>query len=331
MSFDQLPAEQQRFLWAGRVRAGCVSLLGGDQSAGKSTLAAQIAAAVAQGGCLPGGPELLAQRVAWLTREESSTADVRPRLRLAGAPLAMVKDPQRLLNGKRRRLTLPLHAPELLRFCRGEGIGLLIFDPITSFVDERILPESGTAARAVCECLAQIGDETGAASLVIKHPKKGASGSLIERVSGSREWIQVPRSVLFLVTPSDTTCMRVLATLKPGPPVRPPALLCEIEEGIGAGVLSWRGEVDFNERSIGVYDDSPAEKGATLDAIEFLKATLGEERQLAKDLLRWGADAMLTPNQLRRAREKLRVTVYHEGGNSERLWFWQKPEGGWPS
>lgn len=330
VSYAEIREEAARWLWHRRLRAGCPTLLFGDQSAGKSTLAAAFAAAISGGRTLPGGPDLLPQRVVWFASEESTAQDVRPRLRLAGCDLRRVFDPHKQANGRRRRLTLPLHAPELVRICNGEGVGLLVFDPITSYIDDFLHPDAGSTARIVCESLFQIGEETGATGLLIRHPKKGAKGSLIERCSGSREWIQVPRGVLCLAVPDDSKCGRVLVTKKPGPPSQPRALACEVLEVEGTVRIEWGGECEFDEKTLGKVEDSPGEVDAHIDARNLLKLLLEEGQQPVKEIERQGGLAGLSIHQLRRAKAFLGATTHHEGGNSSREHYWAKPVGGWP-
>jgi hypothetical protein len=136
--------------------------------------------------------------------------------------------------------------------------------------------------------------------------------------------------VTFIVTPNDRTASRIVVTKKPGPPAAPACLRFTLEIVEGVARVDWQGEVDFDEKKLGDWDDSPAEKGATQDALLFLRLSLDETRQKVSDLERMGKDLGLSIHQLRRAREKLGVNLYHEGGNAERVWYWQKPEGGWP-
>ena len=330
MSYADMPADAPRWLWYHRLRFGATALLAGDQSSGKSTLAALIAAAVSKGQALPGGPDLLPRGVLWLGAEELAKQDIRPRLRLAGADTRRLHNPEELKNGKYRRISLPTHLRELTRIVQGLDVGLLIFDPITSHIDDTLLADSGGTARRVLESLTELGRETGACSLCIKHPRKGAYGSLIERVSGSREWIQVPRTVLFMVSPVEHSARRVLVTKKPGPPSQPPALGCHIEVIEGVARLVWEQEVAFDEKTLGQTEDAPGEKDATADARDLLRIALEEGQQRVTDLEKWAKDAGLSLPQLRRARVALGVTTHHEGGNGDRAWYWSKPGGGWP-
>src|SRR5207244_4498005 len=135
------------------------------------------------------------------TGEVDPKHTIRPNLRYCGADLSRVYFPERPVSGGRRRFQLPRHAGELTKACQDCGAGLLILDPITSHIEDGYLPDSGQAARAVMECLGRIGEDASLAPLAIKHPRKGTFGPLIQRVSGSIEWTQTPRAVLYLVCP----------------------------------------------------------------------------------------------------------------------------------
>jgi energy-coupling factor transporter ATP-binding protein EcfA2 len=331
LAASDLPTTEQLWLWDRRILLGAVTLLAGDQGAGKSTLATCLAAAVSRGRELPGEERILlaARGVLWLGREEDAASAVRPRLAAHCADLTRVYFPEHCAEGRRRRLTLPLHAGELIKHAKDTDALLIVLDPITGYVAEDALADSGQTARAVLQSLTDVCAEVGCAAVAIKHPRKGMNGSLIERISGSREWVHVPRTVLYLGSAGKDASLRYLLTLKPGPPQRPPALSLSLASFNDTVRVVWGGEVTVGPDEITGDTGTAADRDALGDARAFLRDRLSEGEMRVKDLQRWAEDSGLSPITLRRAKQSEGVTAHVIGSNEDRYWVWRAPEGGW--
>lgn len=88
----ELPVRKQEWLWQGRVPLGHLTVLVGPRGAGKSYLAADLAARVTRGASWPDRPETAqpAGSVLWITGEDDPAKIVTPRLRASGADLRKV-------------------------------------------------------------------------------------------------------------------------------------------------------------------------------------------------------------------------------------------------
>ena len=194
--FDE---EEATWLVPGWIPDGQITLMAADGGIGKTTLWCNLIAAISSGRrCILDPPEHTrpAQKVAFLTTEDSVRKKLRKKLRLAGANMENIITPDFLADkaGALRGLKFGTH--EMERFIRYFHPALCVFDPVQGFIPPDINMGSRNAMRDCMAPLISLGEETGTTFLVVCHTnkRKGASGR--DRIADSADLWDVSRSVL---------------------------------------------------------------------------------------------------------------------------------------
>ena len=319
------------YLWDRRLALGVATLLTGESEQGKSTLASRIVASLTVGEALPGGPRVEACHTAILTAEEHPATAWKSRLTAAGADLKRVHFPGWDDAGVLvKRIRLPSMGNELRDYLIERRIRLLVIDPIGSFLDLAMLEDNGHTAREVMQTLTDAVSAASCAALVVKHPRKGNAGSPLDQVSGSKEWINQPRSVLVVGPHPNAPEMRVMASLKCSFGPKPSSLSAGIDFPGGASLWSWTGETPLTAGDVFAGESDPLGRSLLAEAKALLIDRLDAEEQPSKDMLQAGEDAGLSNMTMQRAKKQLGVTSHPKGPNEKRFHVWRKPSGGWP-
>jgi hypothetical protein len=324
-----------RWVWEGRIPLGSLTLLGGREGIGKSTMGYTLAADVTRGeldGIYKGQPK----SVIVAATEDSWEMTIVPRLMAAGADLSRVYRVDVTTDeGLTGSLTLPLDLLALEAAVKEVDAALILLDPLMSRLSGSLDTHKDADVRKALEPLTSLADRSGAAVLGLIHVNKGAGTDPLTLLMGSRAFAAVARAVLFvMVDPEDEGGnMRLLGTPKNnlGRTDLPtlafiisPAHVATTEEGeVWTGRLDWKGE---SERSI---DDAMASAGeggevrtATTEAAGWLEDYLmsqggSDESALIK---REGAKAGHQASTLARARQRLRLMVDQQGYPRRSYW-----------
>jgi protein tyrosine phosphatase (PTP) superfamily phosphohydrolase (DUF442 family) len=189
------------WLWEGRVPVGGLTILAGREGIGKSLWAVWLAAAVSTGrlGVRP------APVVYWAVEDDPSRT-IRPRLEAAGADLDRVF----LVAAS---LSLPEGMAALAEACTDIRPALVVCDPLLSRLASGLDAHRDQDVRQALEPLVRWAQEADTAVLGIAHVNKSqAYGSdVLSTVMGSRAFVAVARSVLWMTAEADT---RLLAHVK---------------------------------------------------------------------------------------------------------------------
>lgn len=200
-TLDSFTEEEAKWLVPGWIPEGQITLLAADGGVGKTSLWCEILAAVSSGrACLldPTGHKRQAQKVAFLTTEDSVRKKLKKKLRLCGADMGNIITPDFLSDTENVLRGLKFGSPEMARFIRYFRPALCVFDPVQGFVPSDINMGSRNAMRDTMAPLITLGEETGTTFLVVVHTnkRKGASGR--DRIADSADLWDIARSVLML-------------------------------------------------------------------------------------------------------------------------------------
>lgn len=306
---DAVEPERVRWLWPGYIPFGKVTVLDGDPGLGKSTILIDIAARLSRGLPLPNGKQHRPMGTVLLMGEDGAGDTIIPRLMNAGGDRAMVAIRDTYTNDKGMEIPpgFPSDRDKLKADIEEAKAGLVVIDPVMSYLDPDINSNNDQQVRRALMPLAMLAEDTGAAIVMLRHLNKSTGGSALYRGGGSIGFVGVARSGLIVVRDPDDSTRVVLASTKSnlGPP--PPSLnfrLTGCENG--AARVEWEGHSTHSAETL-VQQNNDEERGAVGEAIAFLKEVLAPGRMLAKEVQKQARDAQIADRTLRRAREALGI------------------------
>lgn len=189
-----LYAEGKRVFW---LPLGGLSLLGGREGVGKSTIAYGIAAKITRGE-LPGSFKGEPRGVVIAATEDAWEQTVIPRLLACGADLDRVfrvdaETPEGLPVG----LQLPEDVEGLTELIHAERVVLVLLDPLMSTVGANLDTNKDADVRRALEPMSRLAAEAQVAILGLIHVNKSQGSDLLTRLMASRAFAAVARAVLF--------------------------------------------------------------------------------------------------------------------------------------
>lgn len=313
----------------GRIPAGALSLSAGREGTGKSSFAIWLVARITTG-TLPGSFFGTPRRVLYVAVEDSWEHTLVPRLRAAGADLALVGRVDVTSTGDDElSLSLPDDMFELERAIVEHEIALVVLDPLLSMIGESIDTHRNREVREALDPLARLADRTGTVVHGIAHFNKSSGTDAASLITGSGAFKDVPRAVLGFARDDEG---RVMTQIKnslgrddvPSMSYEITAASVEVKGGLAeVGVLSFTGEstrtVGDVLRDAGGTDEFRSERD---EATEWLTAYLidnhGEAR--AGDAKKAGREAGIAPRTLERARTRAGVKIHRAGFPAVTVW-----------
>jgi hypothetical protein len=179
----------------------------------------------------------------------------------------------------------------------------------------------------VLAALVQVGQQTGAAVLALRHMNKNVGLDMIYRGLGSTGIIGTARSAMVVVDHPQHPGELLLATYKSNVGAKPKALGYRIAgHENGGGYLIWGDELDLTAdqamRGSGEQGDTEPERS---EAESWLLELLKDGSMSSKQIYADAEDCGFTHQQVKRAKAKLRLRVRKStGGDSH--WRWELPE-----
>ncbi len=164
VTFAEVPDSPLRWLWRERIPAGNLTVIAGDPEQGKSMFTCLLAAELSAR-----GEEVL------MANAEDSPARVRDRLLAAGADLTRVRPVEGLV--------LPDGVERLRQQVIDTGASLVVLDPYTAYLADRINAVRDAQVRAALLPLVRLAEEHGTAVVIVCHLLRGDSeGNPIYRI-----------------------------------------------------------------------------------------------------------------------------------------------------
>lgn len=190
-----------RWLWlddgAHWLSLGGLSLLGGREGIGKTTIAYGLAAQVTTG-TLPGAFRGTGRSVVIAATEDAWEQTVVPRLAACGADLHKVFRVDVVHeNGLMTGLQLPRDVPGLLELCQVEDVALVLLDPLLAVISGKLDTHKDAEVRQALEPLSRLAHDAQVSVLGLIHVNKSTGADLLTRLMASRAFSAVARQVLF--------------------------------------------------------------------------------------------------------------------------------------
>jgi hypothetical protein len=171
-------------------------LLAGAKGAGKGTYLAGLAARISNSGA----------NVLFVSTEDSTAIDLKPRLVAAGADIARchvinqhVKLPDDVLDLKALAVSLG-------------GVGLYVIDPVANHIGNSN-SNSDAEVRDAIAPLNRLADELTCLLIGVRHPGKDRSRGALASILGSTAWVDTPRAVVMIAVDDEDPLLRHVQVL----------------------------------------------------------------------------------------------------------------------
>jgi hypothetical protein len=309
------------WLWPSRIALGKLTLLVGDPSLGKSTLALDIAARVSRGASWPDCTETSPPGQVLIASAEDGLEDtVRPRLETAGAELSRV-------HAIRMEQAFSLCEEDFraleVKVLQLEGLRLLVIDPVSAFLGGADSNKNADV-RAALAPLAALAERHGIAVLAVSHLTKAQAPALY-RTLGSVAFVATARAVWFVAKDKQDPSRRLLVQGKNnlGDAL---ALAFRVDPGPGpAGTtlptIAWEPDPVSIAAEEALAHEAPNVGGSDLEhACEWLREELGAGPIEALTVIGDASENGISKKTLYRAKDRLRVRSTKQ--STQGPWFW---------
>lgn len=303
--------ERVRWLWPGYIPFGKVTVLDGDPGLGKSTILIDLAARLSTGEELPNGKRHRPMGTILLMGEDGAGDTIIPRLQNAEADLMRVAIRDTYTNDKGQEIppSFPSDIDKLKQDIIDANAGMVVIDPVMSYLDPDINSNNDQQVRRALMPLAGLAEETGAAIVMLRHLNKAAGGNSLYRGGGSIGFVGVARSALIVSKDPNVPEQVILASNKSnlGPP--PPSLIYRLEGcDNGAARVRWHGHSEHTAETLMQANQGGSEERSALrEAEDFLRDILADGRLLVTAVHKLADQAGIARATLKRAKGTLGV------------------------
>ena len=196
VSFQDIPEEQIEYLWYPYIPLGTITLLVGDPGIGKSYIALKLASIISKGEKFPfdfnnKSIELQPSNVIVQNGEDSKTTTIRYRLSKLEADIS------KIWFIKEKDLAFKLDNIDTLeKYLYEKHPKLIVIDPITQFLPQKISMDRANEVRTSLSPLAELAARYKCTFLLIAHKNKNTKTDGIYRVLGSIDFVGICRSML---------------------------------------------------------------------------------------------------------------------------------------
>jgi hypothetical protein len=324
-------AEPVRWLWEGRIPLAKLTILDGNPGDGKTTITADIAARLSNGGEMPDGTRVVDAPAAtlFMSAEDGLGDTLRPRLVAAGARLDLIHALPHVTggDGTRRLPRLPEDVDAIADAVRHKRVMLIVIDPLMAFLGARTDSYRDQSVRAALQPLAHLAEETGAAIMLVRHLTKSSKNrSPIHSGGGSVGIIGAARAAFIVGPDPDDSARRVLAANKSNLSTSPLSLSYSIESAGDAGRVVWHGPSPHDAHAL---QSAPAhsDRGPMVRARAFLQELIASAGGCvaAKEAKARAVAENITPRTLERARLALGYVSERVGYGEGGAHFWRSP------
>lgn len=331
---DSITPEAINWLWKGYLARGKFHIFAGTAGTGKTTLALNLAATISKGGNFADGTKCKPVSVLIWSGEDDAKDTLIPRLIASGADLSNIHIISDVTHNNEARGFDPATDMNSLMLAVADrkltNIGLVIVDPVVNAVagDSH---KNGEVRRALAP-LVDFGQRTNCAILGISHFSKGTEGrNPLERVTGSLAFGALARIVLATAKISNgETSKRIFCRAKSNIGLDGDGFEYDIQQtelkdhaGIFTSYAIFGNAVEGT--ALELLSEQDSENGSN-DCVEFLSELLGDGGKMAvNNIFSAGENSGFSKDQLKRAKNQLKVKTIREGFGKGSVNFWAKP------
>lgn len=331
---SEVKSEPVQWIWPRWLAYGLLTILGGYGGDGKSTLLMYLVAVLSRGGMLPDGSRPPVVNTLILSAEDDPHYAIAPRLEAHHADMdriVLMKGTEGE-NGRTEWFDIKKHVDAMREVIASEDIGLIIIDPLSSYMPKSDRNSEGDVRDALMP-LQVLMEETRVAVIGVMHVGKSEGNRRAsQRLLGSTAFTALARSVWMVHDlpdehqpehdPDDPTVgkRKALGIVKSNYAIPAPALAFSRPLD---GPLVWHGQspVSIDEC---FAEDTRKAAPRTTEAVEWLADFLKGGSKYANEVMDAAEEAEISGGTLRNAKRKLKVEVYKESGQGGR-WLWKLP------
>lgn len=315
---------------AGRIAPGGITIIDGDPGAGKTMLLCEAASQISNGRAARElvSTGLWTQRGVLFITESDPARVIVPRLVASGADLTRVhfwgRKPSANYGGAPQ---LPGCLDDLRRSVALLGVGLVVFDPITSSMRAGTLGEQ--ESRMALEPLVSLCHEQQVICLVTRHMNKNQQASALYRGLGSIALVGCAHTALLVTRDPRDRLKRILSVTKNnlGESARP--ITFQIHAEAPACRIVWGQEIETDPDEILRGEEESGRRDAMEDSKRLLLTFLENGWKPAKAVIAEAESCGLKERTLRSAKAVLGVQSRRVVLSGEALWEWGPPAKGW--
>lgn len=316
---DSVEVKPIRWLWPGYIPRGKVTLFAGRPKTAKSAMLCDFAARVSRGMPMPHADpgSAVRARVIMCMAEDDAEDMVVPRLIGAGADLGMIDILDCVRDGRGERgLDIVRDIARLERRCKDGEVGLIIFDPIMSFIGADTDTNNDASTRDALSPIKKFAKTYDIAVILNSHQRKESGDNLQAATMGSTAFTGLPRATFAVChDPQDKDRKLVIPTgvnvAKEPKTLAFTVRTSDAAGAYGAPTLTWAERpLDLDERGYHqlVREQAARDSGSELTkATDFLDRVLASGPMASKALAELARGEGISDRTLDRARKELEI------------------------
>lgn len=326
--------ERVHWLWAGRIPLGKLTIIEGDPELAKSTVTLDLAARLSTHRPMPDGHRLDQPGGALLVCAEDDVADtIVPRLLAHHADLTRIGTLtlQRDENGVLIPLSLPEDLNRLEEAIQQVDAKLVIIDPITAYLSEKINSHVDASLRRALAPLSDVAQRNGCAVVLVRHLNKASGDKAMYRGGGSIAFSGAARSVMVVGRHPDNDDVIVLARVKNNLSQSIPSIGYRIKSSLEyeSPVIDWSPDpISLDADTLLRGKDGRLEAPQRDLAEEVILDALRTGPRPAPEVKRLALEAGVSKATLDRAKERLAIKSVRKRDGDGRTVGWEWHLGG---
>lgn len=304
-TFDEVIAEDVRWLWKPYIAFGKITIIQGDPGNGKTTFALAVAALVSRRWQMPTGEASpFIGNVIYQSGEDNPQDTIKPRLIACGADcskIAFVDANENL-------------SPEILEEAIMEtNTKFVVLDPLQAFLTKKQDITSTKNMRPILRNLGNVAARTGAAIVAIGHMNKREVSKSIYRGLGSIDITAAARSVLLIGKRGDDPTTRFMTQIKNNLSSFGKAVSFTIND---SGKVEFLGECDISEEDL--LTVSSGKQTKFLIAKELISSMLADGDKKSNEIYDACLNVGVSSSTMQTVKRKLGIKSIHKTDD----WYW---------